>query len=141
MAKEKHYGYFRDGKLHADSFKEALRGLTGRAVVLTVAEFRESRSNQANRYYWGVCVELIYAALKESGWEITREGTHELLKFRFLKEDRALGGDGEFVTFVKSTTELNREEFGAYIEHCIRFAAEYLNVAIPEPGTQMELAA
>lgn len=144
MSKQtKHYGYFRDGKFHADTFKAVLRGLKERnvPVVLTVAEDRGSRSSQANRYYWGVIVELIHAALKESGWEVSREGTHDLLKFRFLKEDRPLGTDGEFVTFVKSTTELNREEFGAYLEHCIRFAAEYLNVVIPEPGTQMELAA
>ena len=144
MSKQvKHYGYFRDGKLHADTFTAALRGLKERSVpvVLTVAEDKGSRSSQANRYYWGVVVELIHAGLKDAGHELTREGTHELLKFRFLKEDRPIRKDGEFVTFVKSTTELDKEEFGAYLEHCIRFAAEYLNVVIPEPGEQMELAA
>ena len=141
--KAKYYGRFVPGKLHADTFKAALRALGARGVpvVLTVEEDKGKRSSQANRYYWSVIVELIHAGMKDAGHEVTREGTHELLKFRFLKEDRPLGTDGEFVTFVKSTTELNREEFGAYLEHCIRFAAEYLNVVIPEPGTQMELAA
>ncbi len=138
MTMEKHYGYYRDGKLHADTFKAALRDLAGEAVVLTVSKFRDTRSNPQNRYYWGVIVFLIRAALVESGWEITHEGTHELLKFRFLKEDRPIGEDGEFVTYVKSTTELDREEFGAYIEHCVRFAAEYLNVVIPPPNEQMQ---
>lgn len=139
----KHYGYFRDGKFHADTFTAAFRALKERnvPVVLTVTEDKGSRSSQANRYYWGVVVELIHAGMKDAGHEVTREGTHELLKFRFLKEDRPLGTDGEFVTFVKSTTELNREEFGAYIEACQRFAAEYLNVVIPNAGSQLEIAA
>lgn len=144
MAKVKYYGTWdAKGKLQARAFETALDSFRSRRapVVLTVDDDKGKRSNTANAYYWGVIVELIHAAMKEAGHEVTREGTHELLKFRFLKEDRALGGDGEFVTFVKSTTELDTQEFGAYIEHCIRFAAEYLNVVIPEPGTQMELAA
>jgi len=144
MAKVRYHGTFdAKGKLQAAAFANALNGFASRRVpvVLTVEEDKGKRSNTANAYYWGVIVELIHAGMKDAGHEVTREGTHELLKFRFLKEDRPIGKDGEFVTFVKSTTELNREEFGAYIEACIRFAAEYLNVVIPEPGTQMELAA
>lgn len=141
MKADKHYGYFRDGKLKADTFKEALRRLTGKPVVLTVSEFRETRSNQANRYYWGVVVELIHDALNDAGWEVTKEGTHDMLKFRFLREDKPIGNDGEFITTIKSTSELDTMEFGEYIEHCCRFAAEYLNTVIPPPGEQQELKA
>lgn len=141
MKADKHYGYFRDGKLKADTFKEALRRLTGKPVVLTVSEFRETRSNQANRYYWGVVVELIHDALNDAGWEVTKEGTHDMLKFRFLREDKPIGNDGEFITTIKSTSELDTMEFGEYIEHCVRFAAEYLNTVIPPPGEQQELKA
>lgn len=142
----RHHGYFRDGKLHADTFTAALRGLKERGVpvVLTVDEWKDKRSNPQNRYYRGVICELIGDALKDSGWEpkeCSNDAVHAMLKLRFLKEDRPIGKDGEFLTVVKSTTELDKEEFGAYIEHCIRFAAEYLNVVIPEPGQQMELAA
>lgn len=143
MRQVKHYGHFRDGRLHAHTFTAALRGLKERnvPVVLTVEEDKGRRSSQANRYYWSVIVELIRAGLKDQGHEITREGTHELLKYRFLRDDRPIGKDGEFVTFIRSTTELDKEEFGAYLEHCIRFAAEYLSLTIPEPGQQLELAA
>lgn len=139
-----HYGHFAaDGKLRAESFVSALSALKARnvPVVLTVEEYKDKRSNQANRYYWGVIVELIHRALNEGGFEVSREGTHDLLKFRFLKEDKPLGEDGEFITVIKSTTELDKEEFGAYIERCIQFAAEYLNVVIPEPGEQLSIAA
>ena len=141
----RHHGYFRDGKLHADTFTAALRGWKERnvPVVLTVEERKDKRSSQANRYYWGVVVELIGRGLKDAGWdprECTPESVHETLRMRFLSTDKAIGNDA-VITRLRSTTELDKEEFGAYLEHCIRFAAEYLNVVIPEPGTQMELAA
>lgn len=127
------------GKLQCRPFAEALEHLRGKNVILTVAESKPKRSNKANAYYWSIVVDLIHRALKESGWEISRESTHELLRVRFLSEDHPIGKDGEFVTRVKSTTELNSTEFGEYLEHCCRFAAEYLNVVIPAPGEQMEM--
>lgn len=138
-----HYGTFANGKLQANTFTAALRALSERGVpvVLTVEEFKVKRSNPQNRYYYGVVVALIANALRESGWEITNDGTHEMLKFRFLKEDRPIGDDGEFITTVKSTAELDKEDFGVYMDKCIRFAAEYLNLVIPEPGEQMQLIA
>ena len=103
------------------------------------SDTKPKRSSPANRYYWGVVVELIYLALKDTGWEVNREGTHELLRVRFLSEDKPIGNDGEFVTRVKSTTELDSVEFGTYIERCKQFAAEYLNTVIPEPNEQLTL--
>jgi hypothetical protein len=142
--KVKYYGTWdAKGKLQAAAFVSALNGFRSRRVpvVFTVEEDKGKRSTQANKYYWGVVVELIHMGMKDAGHEVTREATHELLKYRFLREDVPLGNDGEFVTTIKSTCELNREEFAQYIEHCQRFAAEYLNVTIPNAGEQMEIAA
>lgn len=139
-----HFGTFDEGgKLVSSSFRAAVQGFRSRRVPvsLTVQEYKPKRSSPQNRYYFGVVVDLICRALNEGGVEVTREGTHELLKLRFLKEDHPIGNDGEFVTMVKSTTELNKEEFDEYLEHCKRFAAEYLNVVIPEPNEQMSIAA
>jgi hypothetical protein len=137
-----HHGFWdKAGKLQCESFTKELRALKdkGVPVVLTVAEFKEKRSSPQNRYYWGCVVDTIHKALKESGWEISAEGTHELLRVRFLSEDHPIGNDGEFVTRVRSTTELDREEFGIYLEKCQQFAAEYLNVVIPEAGQQVAM--
>jgi len=111
----------------------------GKDIAITVERKRKKRSLNQNQYYWGVVVELIYLALKERGWEVNREGTHELLRVRFLSEDKPIGNDGEFVTRVKSTTELDSVEFGTYIECCKQFAAEYLNTVIPEPNDQLTI--
>lgn len=143
--KPRFYGHWSaEGKLQAASFWSALNGFRSRSVpvILTVEEDKGKRSNQANRYYRGVVVYLIAEALRDAGWEpaeCSHEAVHEMLKYRFLKVDKPIGNDGEFVTRVKSTTELDKEEFGAYIEHCVRFAAEYLNVVIPPPMEQTKL--
>ena len=135
------HGYMERGKLKCSAFVEWLAAPGRESVTIIASDTKPKRSSPANRYYWGVVVELIYLALKESGWEVTREGTHELLRVRFLSEDRPIGNDGEFVTRVKSTTELDSKEFGEYVEACKRFAAEYLNVVVPEPNEQLTLTA
>jgi len=127
------------GKLKCSAFVEWLAAPGRESVTIIASDTKPKRSTPANRYYWGVVVELIYLALKESGWEVNREGTHELLRVRFLSEDKPIGNDGEFVTRVKSTTELDSVEFGTYIERCKQFAAEYLNTVIPEPNDQLTL--
>lgn len=127
------------GKLKCSAFVEWLAAPGRESVTIIASDTKPKRSSPANRYYWGVVVELIYLALKDTGWEVNREGTHELLRVRFLSEDKPIGNDGEFVTRVKSTTELDSVEFGTYIERCKQFAAEYLNTVIPEPNEQLTL--
>lgn len=142
----KHYGYFdKQGKLHAESFKAACEGFRARgaSVVFTVEEFKDKRSNQANRYYHGVVVHLIADALKDAGWEpseCTHDAVHEMLKRRFLTVSKRLNEE-EYIDRTRSTTELDKEEFSAYIEHCVQFAAEYLSTVIPPPGEQQRFAA
>ena len=133
------HGYMERGKLKCSAFVEWLAAPGRESVTIIASDTKPKRSSPANRYYWACCVELIYLALKESGWEVTREGTHELLRVRFLTEDKPIGNDGEFVKRVKSTTELDGKEFGEYVEACKRFAAEYLNVVVPEPNEQLTL--
>ena len=140
----KHYGYFdKLGKLHCESFNMMLAAFKERRVpvVLTVQEFKETRSNQANRYYWGVVVDLISRGLADCGWEpkeCAPVAVHEMLRREYLSEEKHVK-DGMFVNRVKSTTELDTQEFGAYLEHCIRFAAEFLSLVIPEPGEQASM--
>ena len=127
------------GKLKCSAFVEWLAAPGRESVTIIASDTKPKRSTPANRYYWSVVVELIYLALKDTGWEVNREGTHELLRVRFLSEDKPIGNDGEFVTRVKSTTELDSVAFGTYIERCKQFAAEYLNTVIPEPNEQLTL--
>lgn len=141
------HGHFDDrGKLQATAFVAALNELRVRRVpvVLTVKEFKPKRSSQANRYYFGVVLPMICNGLEDLGWdpEDCEEGSvHEALKRKFLAKPRPITGDGEFLDISPSTAKLDKEDFGVYIEHCVRFAAEYLNVTIPPPNTQLQIRA
>lgn len=140
MSKAKFYGYMENGVFQCRAFWDWMNAPGRESVTVTASDTKPKRSSPANRYYWGVVVELIYMALKESGWEMSREGTHELLRVRHLSEDKPIGDNGEFVTRVKSTTELDSKQFGDYVDACKRFAAEYLNVNVPDPNEQIEIA-
>lgn len=142
----KHYGHFdKSGKLRCESFRTALLGMKERgvSVVLTVEEFKAKRSNPQNAYYWGVVIDLMRRGLRDLGWEpkmCGADAVHEMFKREFLTVDEHVK-DGVFLKRTRSTTELDRVEFSEYLEHCKRFAAEYLGLRIPDPNEQMELAA
>jgi len=141
---DRHYGTWEGGRLKASTLSHAVKMYPeGTPLEFTVRKAVDRRSNPQNRYYWGIVIPAIKAGLKDGGMVLQTNEVHELLKFRFLKEDRPIGNDGEFITIPGSTAVLDVDEFVAYTDRCIQFAAEYLNVNIPAPGEQaeMELAA
>jgi hypothetical protein len=77
--------------------------------------------------------------LKDLGYKLSIEDTHLFLRNKFLLEEM-VNGDGELIgSRVKSTTELNKMQFGDYISEIQQFSAEYLGVVIPDPETQTTL--
>ena len=98
-----------------------------------------TRSNQQNRYYFGLVVPLIQKRIKDMGTELTKEETHEFLKARFNFSELVNEGTGEVLQLPVSTTRLNKEQFGEYIEKIQRFASEFLSIVIPDPGVQTKV--
>ena len=145
MAKVRYHGVFdAKGKLQAAAFANALNAFASRRVpvVLTVEEDKGKRSNRQNNYYW-LCMEIMGDGLKDLGWEpkkCTKEAVHDMVAREFLTVDEP-GLGGVLLRRVKSTTELNVKEFVEYMDHVIQYAAENIGVELPEPNTQLELAA
>jgi hypothetical protein len=101
---------------------------------------KSRRSLQANKYYFGVCVDMIRRELVERGYDVSVQETHEFLKAQFNSQPLIDENTGELLGEVpRSTTDLNKEEFGDYIQRIQRFAAEKLSIVIPDPGEQMML--
>lgn len=98
----------------------------------------DKRSNQANNFYWQILTVYIQPALYEQGWrEIkTKEDAHQFTAKLFLTVKMVNEESGETVERIRSTTELNKEEFGVYLEEIMQWAAEYLSIAIPPPNSQ-----
>lgn len=85
------------------------------------------RSNPQNRYYFGVCVDLIS---EHTGF--TQEEVHEILKHKFLAKRVLLAQ--EYVDITKTTTELSTSEFKHYIEQIQRWASMELSIVLPDPN-------
>jgi hypothetical protein len=109
-------------------------------VRITIERAHATRSSQANRYYWGVVVDLL---AEHTGY--TPEETHDVLKQLFLpKRCAMLTGNGDVVgEFVigGSTAKLTTIEFYEYCSRIREWALHTLAVDIPAPTGSAEAAA
>jgi hypothetical protein len=135
------FGAVIDGKLVLDArsaFLQRVKEMDGNQVVLYLFQHRR-RTNQQNRYYWGAVVPIVRDGMKELGVELSTDGVHELLKFRFLKQELTTN-DGEIIQTVRSSTELTPQEFNDFIASIQQWSAEYLGIDIPDPNEQTTLS-
>lgn len=100
-----------------------LAGLEGKPVEVVVRRKRSQRTLAQNRYYFGVCVQIL---AEHFGYETTE--MHEALKFKFLRTH-----EEEALPSVRSTTTLNTKEFIDYIDRIQRWAATEHDLFIPDP--------
>jgi len=136
----KYFGKVDDGKLTIFQRGDMVSGLRnlGSGFVEIIIRLAGKRSSPQNRYYWGAMLPIVKDGLKAVGIEMSKEQTHELLKFKFLKRE-FITTDGDILQSVCSTTELSTKEFNEYIESIQIWSAEYLNVNIPDPNQQTEI--
>ena len=77
---------------------------------------------------------MIRAGMKGMGDIVELTEVHDSMRWRFLKQQRIDETTGELLyEFALSTTQLDTVGFTEYIEHCRRFAAEFLGIDIPDP--------
>ena len=111
---------------------EALRELEGKRVEVTFKEWKNTRSNRANRYYWGVVIPSVFKAFAEMGIKlVNHEQGHEALRIKFLMEEVQVGKESFRVP--KSTSRMKTDEFANYIFVIVDYLREYYNFVVPEP--------
>ncbi len=123
-------------------FEEEVRAMsreTDLAVTVEVKLKKRFRSDVQNAYYWGVVVAMISQRLRELGHDVDRDLTHEFLKGRFLYTEFTDPTSCEVMKIPRKTSELATEEFMEYVEHVKHFAAETLDIYIPDPNEQLEI--
>jgi hypothetical protein len=93
-----------------------------------VDAFVRRRTLNQNAYLWGCVYKLICDYTGDEP-----EDFHEWAKGKFLgKRTVSIRGEEQEVT--RSTTELSKEEFfDVYVDPIRRWAAEYLEVVVPDP--------
>lgn len=133
------FGSIKSGKLYVRNRREFDKQIAqmreGCEVEVEVTRRRATRSIQQNAYYWAVAVHLLS---EHTGY--TPEEVHEFLKAKFIPKKMAIAkGNGEIVdeyVLGGSTRRMNTIEFGEYLETVRRWAAEELDVVIPDPNSE-----
>jgi hypothetical protein len=97
------------------------------AVEIVIKRVRATRSNQQNRFWWGVVVPTLG---EHCGY--TNDEMHEALKHKFLRLDADPDQFG--LVRVRSTATLNTKEFTDLIENVVTWAGSEFGIAIPLPG-------
>lgn len=118
---------------------QELNTLAWPVIKITFEKHKAKRSHSQNAYYHAVIIPVLQEGMKQLGHVFSLQTVHDMMKAKFLKEDILLNEHGEYITRIKSTTELNKEQFGEYIDQINAWAAEYLNIEIPAPNTQTTL--
>jgi hypothetical protein len=105
-----------------ESYERYLLSLRGE-IELIVRKWKKKRTDNQNRYYWGVVIPILCESLGYSDEEM-----HEALKWQFLRNTTR-----EKLPTVKSTVGLSTIEFKNYIEKIVAWAAEQ-GIIIPGPN-------
>ena len=119
---------------------DAIKSFEGCDVLITLEKPKKKRSNPQNAFYYGVIIPIVQNCLRDAGYLMTNEATHDLIKLKFLKETILTNEEtGEIVERVKSTTELSTSQFMDFVAEIRAFTNEYFGVDIPEPSQEMTL--
>jgi hypothetical protein len=140
--KIEYLGYIEGGKLHImrrKQFNEEIRHCKDMDVSIVVKK-RGKRSSQQNRYYFGVVIDEIRRELLRRGTRAMAEEVHEALKLKFNPHREVNTETGEVLLEIgQTTTDMNREEFGQYLERIIEWANTALEIIIPAAGEQVKM--
>jgi len=119
--------------------REAINQHRGGRVEIIIQKEKKKRSNDQNAYFHGVVIPMITQRLKDLGTFITKEKVKDMLKARYLALDEPIGDEGECISIVRDTSELSTIEFMDFISQIVQWAAEILDLQIPEPNEEMKL--
>jgi hypothetical protein len=119
---------------------DAIQSFEGKEINITIEKAKKQRSNCQNAYYWGIVIVILKSCLKSTGNNLSDNDVHDLLRLKFLKETISIKEEtGEVIERVKSTTELTTTQFMDYIAEIQQFSAEYFDVIIPDPNSEITL--
>lgn len=128
-------GEVKEGLLILDRDYEtltALKELEGLRVEVTINEWKNTRRNRANRFYWGIVIPSVFKAFAEMGIKlVNHDQAHEMMRIKFLMSEIDIKGEAFQVP--KSTSTMKVDEFANYIFVITEYLRDYYNFVVPEP--------
>lgn len=122
-----HNGTVKNGKFIPDDRADFVHDFyrhEGKRITVTIERYKKKRSDNQNRYMWGVVYKLISV---HTGY--TPEEVNEAMKWKFLRIHK-----DNLPDTVKSSKFTNSAEFEEYMENIRRWASVYLGLYIPLPN-------
>lgn len=123
--------------LHKDATRDRVLGNLVRFVQslpdskawkVEIAQYARRRSDEQNRYLWGVVYPAFERALE--GWD--KEDIHEYLLGEHFGWQRLEGMGRAKVKPIKRSSKLTKAEFADYVDFCQRKGAEH-GIYVPDP--------
>lgn len=108
-----------------------------KAWRISVCEHKASRSQQQNRYLWGVIYKTILEAGQLQGWDA--DDLHEYLLGEWSGWEVIEGFGRKRMKPIQRSSTLNKEQFAAYIDFIQRKMAEH-GVFIPDANKMLATA-
>lgn len=94
------------------------------------------RSNQQNRYYWGIVVKKITDDLIAKGHKVDSDDVHHYLKINVMHHTDVLWVGEEPMVIARSTSDLMGHEFEENMAKCRTWASAMLGLFIEQPNEQ-----
>lgn len=107
---------------------EVMRLDTKKAWEVGIKERKGKRSEQQNRYLWGVCYRALCDVLP--GWDA--DDVHEYMLGEWSGWETLEGFGKKRLRPLRRSSNLNKQEFADFVDFIQRKAAEH-GVTIPDP--------
>ena len=117
----------------------AIKHFNNTEVVITFSKAKKERSNQQNRFYWGVVVPLVQNGLLEATGELrSNENIHyKILLPMFAPVNELVNKDtGECISEKITSSDMTTTQFMQFILEVQKWSAEFLSVDIPNPNEE-----
>ena len=130
------------GALHIfnrKKFDESILYFLGKDVIITIEKKTRKRSLSQNAYLHGVVIPMVQEGFLGVGYKYSLSETKTDLKRMFAIHEKINKETGEIREYIKETSTMTTVELMDFIEQIQRWAAEYLNIIIPDPNEQLEI--
>lgn len=120
----------KSAKVYGGDMKKFYSHYPGESFII---HLKRDRTNQQNKFFW----VLMSILGEELG--MTKEECHDVICYKFLKEDSVNEKTGECFTRIKGTRELSKAEMCHFIDQIIIYCADELHIQLPSPGEAIKL--
>ena len=124
---------------HRKDFDKDVQQFLGKKVTITIEQAKRKRSNPQNAYIHAVLIPMCKDGLFDVGYKYSISETKDELKKMFAIFDKVNEQTGEIREYIKGTSDMTTSEMMGFIADVQQWAAEFLNIYIPDPGEQTKI--